>query len=76
MTTLSRRVASCTYDEAAETAAYLRSRTDHRPTIGIICGSGLGGLAGLLQQPDAFEYRDIVNFPTSTGRRTITMPMI
>jgi purine-nucleoside phosphorylase len=47
-------------------AKYILDRTKHRPTIGIICGSGLGGLADLVEQPDIFSYADIPNFPVST----------
>ncbi|KAK2190894.1 hypothetical protein NP493_65g03011 [Ridgeia piscesae] len=55
-----------TYEDATSTAEFLLSRTDHRPTIGIICGSGLGGLANVLTDTDSFEFRDIPNFATST----------
>jgi len=47
-------------------AKYILDRTKHRPSIGIICGSGLGGLADLVEQPDIFSYADIPNFPVST----------
>jgi len=47
-------------------AQYILDRTQHRPTIGIICGSGLGGLAELVKYPDIFSYADVPNFPVST----------
>eukprot|EP00088_Acartia_fossae_P027596 TRINITY_DN2833_c0_g1_i10.p1 TRINITY_DN2833_c0_g1~~TRINITY_DN2833_c0_g1_i10.p1 ORF type:complete len:334 (-),score=70.17 TRINITY_DN2833_c0_g1_i10:856-1818(-) len=47
-------------------AQYILDRTSYRPTIGIICGSGLGGLAELVEDPDTFSYADIPNFPVST----------
>jgi len=37
-----------------------------RPKIGIICGSGLGSLADIIQDPKIFEYEKIPNFPVST----------
>jgi hypothetical protein len=37
------------------------------PTIGIICGSGLGGLAENIANPQYIEYKDIPGFPVSTG---------
>lgn len=43
------------------------AQTDIRPRIGIVCGSGLGGLANLLKDQVVFNYRDIPNFPQSTG---------
>lgn len=41
-------------------------RTKLRPKIAIICGSGLGSLADLLKNCDAFPYEDIPHFPVST----------
>ena len=49
------------------TARSLLSKTEHRPTIAIVCGSGLAGIGDMLEECDSFEYRDIVNFPTTTG---------
>ena len=42
------------------------------PSIGIVCGSGLGGLADVvLPQPRCdVDYRDIPYFPCSTGTLT------
>uniref|UniRef100_A0A8C1X867 purine-nucleoside phosphorylase n=1 Tax=Cyprinus carpio TaxID=7962 RepID=A0A8C1X867_CYPCA len=37
-----------------------------RPLVGIVCGSGLGGLADVLKDQVAFNYKDIPNFPQST----------
>lgn len=34
--------------------------------MGIVCGSGLGGLADMLKDQAAFNYKDIPNFPQST----------
>jgi len=47
-------------------ANYLLERTKHRPTIGIICGSGLGSLADQLKERESFPYEEIPNFPVST----------
>ncbi|CAL4070241.1 unnamed protein product [Meganyctiphanes norvegica] len=55
-----------TYDVIKQSANYLLERTEHRPTIGVICGSGLGGMADLLTDRDVFPYGDIPNFPVST----------
>ncbi|XP_054165091.1 purine nucleoside phosphorylase-like [Oppia nitens] len=54
------------YEEIDKISKYLFQRTKHRPTIGIICGSGLGGLADLLTDKDVFKYETIPNFPVST----------
>jgi len=55
-----------TYEIVKESADFILQRTTHRPKIGIICGSGLGGLADLLQKSDEFPYGEIPHFPTST----------
>jgi purine-nucleoside phosphorylase len=51
------------YDEAA--AAILR-QTNHRPTVGLVLGSGLSGLAEAVEEPVAIAYGDIPHFPVST----------
>lgn len=55
-----------TYEVIHESADFLLSRTHHRPKIGVICGSGLGGLADQLENRDVFPYESIPNFPVST----------
>jgi len=54
------------YEEIEEISKYLLQKTKHRPTVGIICGSGLGGLADLLSDKNVFNYDSIPNFPVST----------
>jgi len=51
------------YDKAA---AYIRSRTQHIPTIGLVLGSGLGPLADQIEAADVISYGDIPHFPVST----------
>uniref|UniRef100_A0A182PH60 Purine nucleoside phosphorylase n=1 Tax=Anopheles epiroticus TaxID=199890 RepID=A0A182PH60_9DIPT len=55
-----------TYDTLQEIANYLLERTDLRPKVGIICGSGLGTLAEQLTDVDSFDYETIPHFPVST----------
>lgn len=55
------------YEECEATADWLLARTGVRPAVGIVCGSGLGGLADMLKDQVAFNYEDIPNFPQSTG---------
>ena len=53
----------------AESAKLLRSLLPealHRPVIAIVCGSGLAGLADLLEDRVDLEYTKI-GFPSSTG---------
>ena len=55
------------YDLASQTAAFLQSNTHHKPVIGIICGSGLGELADQIDEQNVFDFKEIPNFPVSTG---------
>lgn len=54
------------YQECSSTAEWLLSQSKVRPLVGIVCGSGLGGLADMLKDRVTFNYRDIPNFPQST----------
>lgn len=64
------------YDECKATADWLLKQTGIRPVVGIVCGSGLGGLANMLKDQVVFNYKDIPNFPQSTGesRRPVSIP--
>lgn len=57
---------SYSYEVCKEIADFLTERTEIRPKIGIICGSGLGSLADELTNTDIFDYENIPNFPIST----------
>jgi len=50
----------------AESVAAIRGRTQASPPVGIILGTGLGGLAKRIQVDCAIEYADIPHFPLST----------
>lgn len=49
-----------------ESVNYLKSRTKVEPTVGIILGTGLGGLVKEIEIIDEIPYKDIPNFPLST----------
>lgn len=53
-------------DKINESLIYLKSKTKANPKIGIILGSGLGGLADLIEDPISIDYENIPNFPVST----------
>ena len=38
-----------------------------RPVLGLICGSGLGSLARLVEESVVLPYKEIPNFPVSTA---------
>lgn len=49
-----------------EVAAAVRAKTNHQPKVGIILGSGLGGLADAVQDADIIPFSDLPHWPTST----------
>lgn len=49
-----------------ETADFIGSKTSVKPQIGIILGTGLGGLVNEIDIIDSIPYSDIPNFPVST----------
>lgn len=49
-----------------ESVAYIKSKTSVNPTIGIILGTGLGGLVKEINIIDEISYENIPNFPVST----------
>ena len=55
-----------TLQEIDEAAALVRGHTQYQPRVGLILGSGLGGLADLVEQPDMIAYSDIPYWPVST----------
>jgi len=49
-----------------EAVTALRARTAMQPTVGIILGTGLGGLAREIRAETVVEYEEIPHFPIST----------
>jgi purine-nucleoside phosphorylase len=49
-----------------ETTAFLKDKTGIIPEIGIILGTGLGGLVKEIDVKSTFSYRQIPHFPVST----------
>ncbi len=49
-----------------ETTEFIRARLSHRPVVGLILGSGLGGLADAVENPETLPYSEIPNWPVST----------
>jgi purine-nucleoside phosphorylase len=48
------------------TANYIKERINARPEVGIILGTGLGGLVNDIEILDSIPYDEIPNFPLST----------
>ena len=49
-----------------ESAEFLEKKTNCNPQVGIILGTGLGGLVNEIEIEDSISYEDIPNFPLST----------
>ena len=58
------------YEDIETVVRTIETKTEIRPKIGIICGSGLGGLAEDLdtdKPKNVISYKDIPRFPQTTG---------
>lgn len=55
-----------TKQQILETVEYLNNRKTINPKVGIVLGSGLGGLTKSLDIVDELPYKEIPNFPVST----------
>lgn len=53
-------------EEIDEVADVIRKRIHYQPKVGLILGSGLGGLANLIEQADLLPYSEIPAWPRST----------
>lgn len=54
------------YDKLQESLQYVKSLTNVQPKIGIVCGSGLGGLCDIIENQVSIPYAKIPHFPRST----------
>jgi purine-nucleoside phosphorylase len=53
--------------QIAAAAGAIRQKWDHQPKVGIILGTGLGGLAEHIDVEATVDYADIPHFPISTA---------
>jgi len=53
-------------EKVIETAGYLKERLTRLPKIGLLTGTGLGGITGVVHISQSFEYSDLPNFPIAT----------
>lgn len=49
-----------------QTTAFIQQCVNFKPEVGIILGTGLGGLVKEIEIKHSLEYKDIPNFPVST----------
>lgn len=54
------------YNQIQQTTQFIQSKIKSKPTIGIVLGSGLGGLMDIVNISYELPYNDIPNFPIST----------
>jgi purine-nucleoside phosphorylase len=54
------------YEKIRETAKFLRDIGIEKPDIGIVLGTGLGGVVNMIDIVKRIAYHDIPNFPVST----------
>lgn len=55
------------FDKIEEAVAAIRSHWDQTPRVGIILGTGLGGLVEQVESPTMIDYEEIPHFPKSTA---------
>jgi len=55
-----------TLEEIDHVVADIRVRTSQQPKVGLILGSGLGGLAEMVDRPDIIPYANLPFWPAST----------
>jgi purine-nucleoside phosphorylase len=53
-------------EKIKETTSFIQSRVTITPEVGIILGTGLGGLVRDIKHQQVLEYKDIPNYPVST----------
>ena len=53
-------------EQVQEAVAFLQSRLNQSPAIGVITGTGLGSAGGELEDAMIIDYGEIPHFPVST----------
>jgi purine-nucleoside phosphorylase len=46
--------------------AWIRGRTEHRPAVGMVLGSGLGALADRIEERTVIPFEEVPEFPVAT----------
>ena len=58
-------------EKVKETTSFIQSKIKLQPEIGIILGTGLGGMIREIKDQQIIEYQSIPNFPVSTDRKSV-----
>jgi purine-nucleoside phosphorylase len=56
----------CNYDAIVAARDWIRTRESRVPAVAIVLGSGLADFVSRVDEPGAFEYRDIPHWPSPT----------
>ena len=69
---------STEFDKVQEGVSYVKSicKNRYKPRVGVVCGSGLGGLADHLEDTIHIPYSDIPHFVKSTGKSGFQLEII
>jgi purine-nucleoside phosphorylase len=54
------------FEQIQATASFIKGKTSARPQVGIILGSGLGGLLDIVDRQTEIDYSEVPHFPVST----------
>ncbi len=54
------------FEKIQATAAFIQQKIQNQPKVGIILGSGLGGLIDIIEKETELQYSQIPNFPVAT----------
>lgn len=54
------------YEKLEDCCRYIRGKTDFRPQVALVLGSGLGNYAERIKVESVVDYREIEGFPVST----------
>lgn len=54
------------FEEVEALAKLISGKIKHAPKVGIVCGSGLGGLGDMVEDKQIIKYSELDGFPVST----------
>ena len=56
-------------DQIRDAAAFIRERSPLEPRVGLILGTGLGDVSGVIENPVRIPYQDVPGFVVSTSEK-------
>jgi purine-nucleoside phosphorylase len=55
------------YEKIESMTNWIKTKTHIKPLVAVVCGSGLGQIASLVEDQQIIPYDEIPDFPRSTG---------